>query len=131
MKRKQRKGFTLVELMIVVGIIIILASLGVPQYVNYRENAQRAKCVSNLRVILEAKMAYAASNPDMKATIALNNLRQAGYFRGGTGASSADNLKCPSGGKYDINWTDVNIPYLKPGCDYSGNIKHVLGKESN
>ena len=130
MKRKQRKGFTLVELMIVVGIIIILASLGVPQYVNYRENAQRAKCVSNLRVILEAKMAYAASNPGMTATIALDNLRKAGYFRGGT-ANSAATLKCPSGVEYDINWTEISIPYLKPKCGYTGAIKHVLGKESN
>lgn len=125
-----RRAFTLIELMIVVGIIIILASFGIPQYVGYRENAQRAKCISNLRTILMAKIAYRANRPKLTATADLANLQAKGYIRGPY-RNATDLLKCPNGGSYNLNWTDPSIPYLKPSCSYSGTIRHVLGKESN
>src|SRR5687767_11763313 len=51
-----RKGFTLIELMIVIGIIGILAVIAIPQYTNYVARAQATEAVN---VLGGAKVAIA------------------------------------------------------------------------
>ena len=117
MNRKQRKGFTLVELMIVVAIILILASIGVSSYTHYTKLARRAKCVSNLRVIHEAKMAWAVDNPKADAIPELADLAKGGYFRGKTDGSVVP--ECPSGGEYTYETAPADVA-VKPTCSYEG-----------
>jgi prepilin-type N-terminal cleavage/methylation domain-containing protein len=60
MRRDSReRGFTLVEIMIVVLIIGILVSLALPSWMNARARAQTRICVANLRQIHQAKEMYA------------------------------------------------------------------------
>jgi type IV pilus assembly protein PilA len=59
---KNRKGFTLVELMVVVVIIGILAAIAVPVYNRTTDNANKAAVEANLRTIDGAIMQYQASN---------------------------------------------------------------------
>ncbi|HEV3088650.1 MAG TPA: prepilin-type N-terminal cleavage/methylation domain-containing protein [Candidatus Elarobacter sp.] len=60
--REDERGFTLIELMIVVAIIAILAGILIPNFVNARSQAQTAACESNLRAIATAMELYYADN---------------------------------------------------------------------
>jgi general secretion pathway protein G len=60
--RHGERGFTLIELMIVVAIIAILAGILIPNFVNARSQAQTAACESNLRAIATSLELYYADN---------------------------------------------------------------------
>jgi type IV pilus assembly protein PilA len=57
---KNRKGFTLVELMIVVAIIGILAAIAIPNFLNFRLKAKTSEAKSNLGAIRSTEVAYFA-----------------------------------------------------------------------
>ncbi len=60
MATDDERGFTLIELMIVVAIIAILAGILIPNFVNARAQAQTSACESNLRAIATAlELVYA------------------------------------------------------------------------
>ncbi|MEZ8216725.1 prepilin-type N-terminal cleavage/methylation domain-containing protein [Candidatus Fervidibacteria bacterium JGI MDM2 SSWTFF-3-K9] len=58
MRRLQRKGLTLVELLIVVAIIAALAALLFPVFQSVRERAYIASCTSNLKQLYNALQMY-------------------------------------------------------------------------
>src|SRR3954447_16905180 len=59
---RNRRAFSLAEMLIVIGIIIVLLALLLPAMNRAREASRRAACASNLRQIGEAMMRYATEN---------------------------------------------------------------------
>jgi prepilin-type N-terminal cleavage/methylation domain-containing protein len=59
---KSRQGFTLVEIMIVVAIIALLASISVPGFLRARKRSQASRIINDLRLIDGAVDMYAIEN---------------------------------------------------------------------
>jgi prepilin-type N-terminal cleavage/methylation domain-containing protein len=57
-----KKGFTLVEIMIVVGVIAVLLSMAIPAFVEMRTRANARICIANLKRISLAKEMWAVAN---------------------------------------------------------------------
>jgi type IV pilus assembly protein PilA len=68
--RRKAKGFTLIELMIVVAIIGILSAIAVPMYANMQARARIGRAQSDVRVVVGALSAFAGHCGDVPATIA-------------------------------------------------------------
>src|SRR6476661_6321616 len=87
-RRRRRSGFTLVELLVVIGIIALLISILLPALRKARQAAQTTQCLSNLRQLNQAMAGYAANSKGHVFP----------YY----------------GGSTHILWQSILLPYLNP-----------------
>ena len=67
-KMKSEKGFTLIELMIVIAIIGILAAIAIPQFTKYRAKGYMTACKSDARSAFTAVQMWITDNPGSTTT---------------------------------------------------------------
>jgi len=115
-RHRDKGGFTLVEIMIVVAIIGLLAAIAVPNFIKARTTTQQNACINNLRQIHGAKQEWALEyNQPSTATPPEASLRP--YMGRGSGFSP----KCPAGGSsatFSSSYT-VGDMASAPSCNIS------------
>jgi type IV pilus assembly protein PilA len=65
---KKQKGFSLIELLIVVAIILIIAAIAIPNLMRSRMAANEASAVGSIRTINTAEVTYATTYPNLGFT---------------------------------------------------------------
>ena len=124
MKIRSSKGFTLVEIMIVVAIIGIIIAIAVPAFLRARENSRGQACQENLSKIDGAKEQYALEfKVSNGATVEFTDLTAPASASSGQGYLKTE-PKCPAGGSYEIGAIGT-----APTCSIGDNgvfIDHIL-----
>jgi prepilin-type N-terminal cleavage/methylation domain-containing protein len=104
-----RRGFTLLEIMIIVGIIGLLAAILIPTVFKTRTMSMEKACFNNLRIINDAKHKAAMEYFINAGSLSWEQLDP--YF-------NRNPVNCPGGGTYSIN--DVNA---EASCSVHGEMR--------
>jgi len=100
----KQKGFSLIELLIVVAIILIIAAIAIPNLLKSRMAANESSAVGSLRTINTSLVTFASTYPDTGFPVSLTQLTSPGST-------------CSAGGLLDP--TMANDAFSKSGYDFA------------
>lgn len=111
MPNRYRRGFTLVEVMVVILIISLLLSIAIPQFLSARRTAQQRTCLANLKEIEYGKELRAIDHKLVSGDPVNMPDLWPDYIR------SPGIPQCPGGGTYVINPVGT-----APTCNIAGHV---------
>ena len=135
--RSRLVAFTLVELLVVIGIIALLIAILMPALGRAREQAQRAACQSNMRQLVTAWITYAGDNKGRLVPSATN---ASGWVNSGNTQAAVESgllykylntskaYRCPSDSTLERVCTYAMNDYLSPPGDYREEKKWMVLK---
>lgn len=140
-----KKGFTLIELIVVIAILGILALFLVPSFIGYADDAQKATCDANRHLIERSYKFYKISNENVSLSAYING--DGSEYQGsqcpskGTYSYDDDNGKvlCSIHGGADDETSDSDIPSDEPeekkptipGTDLEIDYSKVISRTKN
>lgn len=150
---RRTSGFTLVELLVSIVIVVVLASLGLVVYGKASSSAQRATCVSIMRQYGTAMAGYLSDNHDQMPSIQVNLQKPfyrhpndhhifaklypyLGLERQSRATALPEGLVCPAWRKRFPNWNSNGSGTVAGNCyfmnqDQSIDGKRVYGTQNN
>src|ERR1700736_3960761 len=85
MKKQKQKGFSLIELLIVVAIILIIAAIAIPNLLKSRMAANESSAVGSVRTINTALITYSSGCPALGFAATLKEMNTGALCSSGTG----------------------------------------------
>lgn len=100
-KQKKQKGFTLIELMIVVAIIGVLSAVAIPAYKDYVKKSEVASAVATMKSLITPAELYYQENGDITTS---TNLGDLGISSGSTSLGTL----APKAGQIELSLTNIS-----------------------
>ena len=121
MKRQLQKGFTLIELMIVVAIIGILAAIALPAYQDYTKKSKVAAAVASLAgqkvKVVESYNASGGSDWCTEGSASITGCATGGILTGSSQGVAV--TLTPTAASGTVTWTCTNDHFSITGCNKS------------
>jgi type IV pilus assembly protein PilA len=117
---KKNKGFSLIELLIVVAIILIIAAIAIPNLIKARLAANEGSATASMRTLGSSQMLYKSSNTNFAASI--TQLSAEGLIDNvlGGGTKSGYVFETAAGTSPTLQFTAIASPQIPTGVTASG-----------
>ncbi len=138
-KQPNQKGFTMVELMVVVVIVGVLAAVAVPMYSKYIKNARVSEATGKIGEVVTAAKAWAIENPNTAGNPiwpsgagGIVDLTQSDLFTyaitgGGGGNANSSAFTVRATGRSGRKMAGVTVTITVPNINRNGNPPVVAG----